>query len=337
LAKNKKCSSIVDMLGKVIELYSDGANNSFLNPQEQQPFLRIGDWVEFEGHGILGQITSIERETFSTRLVGQKSNIKIGSLVQSYIAKNKISANIFGKVWGEFNANLDLLDLNFSTKELNLTGEGVYDFIPVVRVGEPVQKNQKLGYIELENKLKFWILAPIVNDFYDVKKIALGTFGRSNPIVVLETGEDQVLVGLEQDFVFDEESRNNESENMDNKMSELSTNNDYDFVLYISKYLSEDYDYTKPRYITYLTGGSQESDLLVQQAYHVASYLAYCGYKVLLSVDLENFDDYKELLTPCTVINFEWEKGSIEVIDSFLDLDLRKTVLDSEIIPKITA
>ncbi len=190
------------MIGKIIEINTEFTTVSLINSDLR---IQIGNWVEFSSHSVVGKVIVIERESIQLKIIGEISRIKSNDEVKFYTGINEVGIELFGNVWGEFDANLNLLDRDFNTKNLELTGNYKYDFIPVVRAGETVYAKQKLGYIELQKKLKYWILTPDNFDTFQVKKINSGTFGTDEKVVTLENNEKNYEVKVTQQFKFEDE------------------------------------------------------------------------------------------------------------------------------------
>ena len=288
------------MIGKVVEIYSEFVNISLYNHEVK---IRIGDWVEFPFHSVLGSVTAIEREYIQVKVIGDLSKIKSGEEVGLYSGIKEVSIEMFGNVWGEFGANLNQLDQNFNTKNLELSGNQKYDFIPVVRAGETVIKKQKLGYIVLQKKLKYWILAPEECREYVVKKINSGTFGSGEKIVVLESSNKKYEVTARQQFY------------LDSMLGEISSEviesiADYDFKIIVSQFLGDEVNSKNLNQITFLTSQKDSYELVLEKSYNLALYLTYCGNKVLYKLDLD-FDI--PVFESGTIVNFEGEEGFLVV------------------------
>jgi hypothetical protein len=313
-----------NMIGKVVEIYFEFTTISLYNSDIK---IRIGDWLEFPSHSVLGSVISIEKDSIQVEVVGSLEKIKLGDEVSFYDTINEVNVELFGNVWGGFDANLELLDRDFNTKNLELSGLPKYDFIPVVRVNETVHKKQKIGYIELQKKLKYWILTPDNCQEYVVKKINSGTFLPDEKIVILENEDKKYDVKILQQFNFEAKlepitlgpkSGDGELsigvENLETKIEESTYNQSqesaFDFTVHVSTFLSNDYNSKKLNYITFLTSQNDIYELVLQKSYNLSLYLAYCGYKVLLKVDL-GFEIGE--LNSCKTINFEGEEGLLFV------------------------
>ena len=288
------------MIGKVVEIYSEYINISLYN---QDIKIRIGDWVEFPFHSVLGSIIAIERENIQVKIFGDISKIKSGDEVGLHTGINEVGIEVFGNVWGEFGTNLNNLDLNFNTKNLELSGNHKYDFIPVVRSGESVHKKQKLGYIELQKKLKYWILTPSDCDQYIVKKISSGTFGSDEKIVILESANKKYEVTPCQQFYYESKLEELNSELI------LATT-EYDFKILVSQFLSDESNSANLNQITFLTSQKDSYELVLEKSYNIALFLAYCGNKVLYKTDL---DFEIPAFESGRITNFEGEEGFLTV------------------------
>ena len=288
------------MLGKVIEIYSEFTIISLYNKDVR---MRLGDCIEFRSHSVLGLIIAIERESISVKIIGEITKIKSGDEVDLHHGITEISIGLFGNTWGEFDANLSLLDQNFNTKNLELSGNHKYDFIPVVRAGETVHKSQKLGYIELQKKSKYWILTPDQFDEYTVKKINSGAFGSDEKIVILDKDSKNYEVSACQQFgqFFSIQKMNLES---------ATSLLEFDFTVVVGEFIDDEITPKELNQITFLTSQSDVHELVLQKSYNVALFLAYCGNKVLYKTNLEFlFLPNQSIKT----INYEEEEGFLIV------------------------
>ena len=299
------------MFGKIIEIFSEFVNISLSEPIAR---IRIGDWIEFPDRSVYGVIFCIEKSYCQLKVIKGLEKLKKGDIANLDSTINNVDINLFGNIWGEHNSNLNLLDLNFGTKNVELTGHSKYDFIPVVRIGETVAKNQKLGYFEIPKSLKYWMLVPNNENFYEVKKINSGSFGSNDTIVTLNKEGKKYELGLSQQFYYKGRIIPNLTSENDVVLDGMFEK--YDFVVSVSEFVNDKIDCTNLKFVTFLASYNDNWEIILQKSYNVSLFLAYCGYKVLFINSL-NYLIPDEIKFECgKTINFEGEGGSIEILNS---------------------
>jgi hypothetical protein len=301
------------MLGKIVEIYSEFVNVSL---SDKDIRIRIGDWVEFPSSSVFGIIYVIEKNFCQVKVNNSLEKLKNGDDAQLDSTINNVNINLFGNIWGESNSNLNLLDINFGTKNLELTGNSKYDFIPVVRIGESVTKSQKLGYFELAKNLKYWMLAPNYETIYEVKKINAGSFGIDNTVIILDKEGKKYELGPSQQFYYEGKVAPILIEDCDIRMD-----NDfekYDFVILISEFLDEKVDSANIKFVTFLVSHTDNWQIILHKAYNIGLFLAYCGQKVLFMNNLEYKVTGEIKLEFGKTVNFEGEEGFLDSLNSNL-------------------
>jgi hypothetical protein len=298
------------MLGKIVEIYSEFVNISLSDKISK---IRIGSWVEFPTNSVYGVIFCIEKNFCQVKVSVGIEGLKIGNDACLDSTINAVDIDLFGNIWGGSNSNLNLLGINFGTKNLELTGHSKYDFIPVVRNGETVVKKQKLGYFELSKDVKYWMLTPCDESEYEVKKINSGSFSGHDKIVTLEKEDKKYELGLSQQFYYEGKILPGSiSENVSGSKDYIEK---YDFIVSVSEFLDESIDNANLKFVTFLLSRSDNWENILQKGYNVSLFLAYCGYKVLFINNLE-FPITDEIkLDFGKTINFEGEEGSVEVLN----------------------
>lgn len=298
------------MLGKVVEIFTEFVSISLLDSNAK---IRIGDLVEFPECSVFGMVFAIEKSFCQVKVTKGLVKLKIGYEAQLATSINTINIDLFGNIWGESDSNLSLLDINFGTKNLELTGHSKYDFIPVVRYGESVAKKQKLGYFELAKNLKYWILAPDHETNYEVKKINSGSFSTQDNIIILEKENKKYELGSSQQFYYN--GKVVAKLESDEELALVKDFEQFDFVVSISEFLDEKFDFGNRKFVTFLVSHADNWEIVRQKAYNVGLFLAYCGYKVLFVNNLEfPFTNDMELEFGST-INFEGEEGVLESLN----------------------
>jgi hypothetical protein len=295
------------MFGKIVEIYLEYVNISLIDRNLK---IRIGDWLEFPATSIFGLVFAIEESYCQVKIINGIERLKVDDGVILSEGINNINIDLFGNIWGENNSNLSLLDINFGTKSLELTGRAKYDFIPVVRIGESVTMCQKLGYFELAKNLKYWILAPHNETNYEVKKINSGSYSSYDNIIILEKENKKYEFGSSQLFYYSGKIVTKLERKKE--LAQATDFDKFDFVVSISEFLDEKLDFTSMKFVTFLVSNADNWEVVMQKAYNVGLFLAYCGYKVLFVNNLECQVANDMELEFGGTINFEGEEGSLD-------------------------
>jgi ATPsynthase alpha/beta subunit N-term extension len=298
------------MLGKVVEIFTEFVNISLFDSNSK---VRIGDYLEFPECSVVGVVYIIEKSFCQVNIAKGLMKLKIGNVVQLAASINTINIDLFGNIWGESDSNLSMLDINFGTKKLELTGRSKYDFIPVVRNGKSVTKNQKLGYFELAKNLKYWILAPHNETSYEVKKINSGSFSTHDNFITVEKENKKYELGLSQQFYYS--GKIISKLEIKEGLVEVKDFDKFDFVVSISEFLIENFDFRSMKFVTFLVSYSDNWEAVRHKAYNVGLFLAYCGHKVLFVDNLEFQVSNEGEFKFGTTINFEGEEVPLESLN----------------------
>jgi hypothetical protein len=271
-----------------------------------------------------------------------------------------------------FGQSIDLLGKIISPKP-NI--EDIYDFIPVVQNSQKVNFLQKLGYIQLQEKLKYWALS---NTAGTVDNISVGKYSFSDTFCKVSGREQNVHLFVDtQDLTFEKKRLNNlitkvgvidllfpillGTHNLLNLppkslFASILDSQSIDFVIILNSSYSNK-SHPLSHNVVELIDIYEDPILLLQASQILANQILAMGYKVLIWNNLEsaigfvwsfgegkNADDEQYSLTIIDTFNqyqrydnyLTFDNNKIDIEKTYLQIDIQNFLLEKGNIQYLT-
>jgi hypothetical protein len=292
----------------------------------------LGDLAFMGENNILGKVIEISENTNVILPLQNIEPLRLSNNV-TYLKINNVTTThpaLFGRNWDILNNEISVDKLFVETIKTKLSKEK-YDFIPVVQNNSKVLKNQKIGYTQLEDSIKYWIIAPVEGI---VQNVTAGTYNLNQKVAnivkdelsfpvffdarvesefevfTINEGYRQLftrLTGIDLFYPITFGTKNYFSNFDKNSIGILRKNIKVTLIIYLSSLPINDLTASEICFVDYY----DDIDSLVEATNSLAYSFAIMGIDVLIV----NLVESNKNIVFGEVMNIDGEKGSITLIN----------------------